>query len=120
MDKKIIVFGATGHLGTHISLHLHKLGYDVVPVGHRKNDNGFFAEHDMVYHSINIENAEEFNSLPQKDVYAVVHFAGMLPAAMKGFDATPYVQSIVQGTLNVLEYTRKCGGGKNCLSSNII
>ncbi len=109
MNRRVVVFGATGKLGAHISLHLYKLGYDVVPVGHRKNDNGFFADYGMTYISLSIEHAEEFNALPQNDVYAVVHFAGVLPAKMKGFDATPYVQSIVQGTLNVLEYTRKVG-----------
>jgi UDP-glucose 4-epimerase len=107
--KKVVVFGATGNLGANISMHLHKIGYDVIPVGHRKNDNGFFAEHGMPYYSVNLENEEEFAQLPQDNIYAVLHFAGMLPAVMKGFSATPYVQSIIQGTLNVLEYTRKVG-----------
>lgn len=109
MNKKVIVFGATGNLGAHISLHLKNLGYDVVAVGHRRNDNGFFADYGMPYYSVNVENAADFDQLPQSDVYAVVHFAGILPAVMEGFNASIYVQSIVQGTLNVLEYTRKCG-----------
>lgn len=107
--KRVVVFGATGNLGANISIHLHKLGYEVIAVGHRKNDNGFFAEHGMTYFSVNIECEEDFNQLPQDGIYAVLHFAGMLPAVMKGFSATPYVQSIIQGTLNVLEYTRKVG-----------
>lgn len=107
--KKIVVFGATGNLGANISIYLHNLGYDVIPVGHRKNDNGFFADYGMPYYSVNVENEEDFKQLPQENVYAVLHFAGMLPAVMKGFSATPYIQSIVQGTLNVLEYTRKIG-----------
>lgn len=109
MKKRVVVFGATGNLGAHISIHLHNIGYDVIAVGHRKNDNGFFAEKGMPYFSVNIENEDEFNQLPQEGVYAVLHFAGMLPAVMEGFSATPYVQSIIQGTLNVLEYTRKVG-----------
>lgn len=107
--KKVVVFGATGNLGANISLHLHKLGYEVIPVGHRKDDNGFFADYGMEYHSVNIEDESDFSQLPQSDIYAVLHFAGMLPAVMQGFSATPYVQSIIQGTLNVLEYTRKVG-----------
>lgn len=107
--KRVIVFGATGNLGAHISVHLHKLGYDVIPVGHRKNDNGFFSEYGMPYYSVNIENEKDFEQLPQENIYAVLHFAGMLPAVMSGFSATPYIQSIIQGTLNVLEYTRKVG-----------
>lgn len=107
--KKVVVFGATGNLGAHISTHLKSIGYNVIAVGHRKNDNNFFADHGMPYYSVNIENSKDFEQLPQDNVYAVVHFAGMLPAVMKGFSATPYIQSIVQGTLNVLEYTRKVG-----------
>lgn len=107
--KKVVVFGATGNLGAHISVHLHQLGYDVIPVGHRKNDNGFFSDYGMTYYSVNIENEKDFEQLPQDNIYAVLHFAGMLPAVMSGFSATPYIQSIIQGTLNVLEYTRKVG-----------
>lgn len=107
MSNKVIVFGATGNLGAHISLHLKNLGYDVIAVGHRKNDNGFFADYGIPYFYVDIEHTEEFGILPQSGVFAVVHFAGVLPAVMKGFNATPYIQSIIQGTLNVLEYTRR-------------
>lgn len=110
--KKIIVFGATGNLGAHISTYLKSIGYDVVAVGHRKNDNGFFAERGIQYFSVDIEKVDDFLQLPQTDVYAVLHFAGMLPAVMKGFSASPYIQSIIQGTLNVLEYTRKIGADR--------
>lgn len=34
-------FGATGNLGAYVALHLKAVGYDVIAVGHRKNDNGF-------------------------------------------------------------------------------
>lgn len=107
--KRIVIFGATGNLGANISLYLHKQGYDVIPVGHRKNDNGFFADYGMTYYSADIEKEEDFDKLPQDNIHAVLHFAGMLPAVMQGFSATPYIQSIIQGTLNVLEYTRKVG-----------
>ena len=107
--RRVVVFGATGNLGANISMHLHKLGYEVVPVGHRKDDNGFFEEHGMPYFSVDIEKEEDFDKLPQKGIYAVLHFAGMLPAVMNGFSATSYIQSVIQGTLNVLEYTRKVG-----------
>ncbi len=110
--KRVIVFGATGNLGAHISLDLKSKGYDVIAVGHRKNDNGFFADYNIPYYSVNIENPVDFNQLPQSDIYAVVHFAGVLPAVMEGFSATPYVSSIIQGTLNVLEYTRKVGADR--------
>lgn len=111
-NKKIVVFGATGNLGAHISLHLKSIGYDVIAVGHRKSDNGFFSDYGIPYYSIKIEDKSEFEILPQENIFAVVHFAGKLPAVMEGFDASVYIQSIIQGTLNVLEYTRKCGADR--------
>lgn len=42
MNKKVVVFGATGNLGAPVSVKLKADGYDVVAVGGRKNDNGFF------------------------------------------------------------------------------
>ena len=107
MNKKIIVFGATGTLGANIATHLTKLGYEVVAVGHRKNDNGFFADYGIPYFSVDISKVDDFEKLPIQDYYAVVHFAGALPASMKGYDATLYISSIIQGTYNVLEFARK-------------
>ncbi|MBO5611035.1 MAG: NAD(P)-dependent oxidoreductase [Prevotella sp.] len=104
-SKRIVVFGATGHLGTHIAIHLKNIGYDVIPVGHRKDDNGFFLDHGMNYISLDISKAEQFERLPKKKIYAIVHFAGALPASMEGYNADLYITSIIQGTKNVLEYT---------------
>ena len=110
--KRVIVFGATGNLGANISVYLHNIGYEVIAVGHRKNDNGFFADHGIKYYSVDIEKESDFKILPVDNIYAVLHFAGMLPAVMEGFSATPYIQSIIQGTLNVLEYTRTVGADR--------
>ncbi|MFA7116556.1 MAG: NAD(P)-dependent oxidoreductase [Bacteroidales bacterium] len=105
--KTVIIFGATGTLGAPITLHLNNLGYNVIAVGHRKNDNGFFADYNIPYYSVDVASPKDFEQLPDHDIYAVLNFAGALPASMKGFDANLYITSIVQGTLNVLEYTRK-------------
>ena len=110
--KRVIVFGATGNLGANISIYLHNIGYEVIAVGHRKNDNGFFADHGIKYYSVDIEKESDFKILPVDNIYAVLHFAGMLPAVMEGFSAAPYIQSIIQGTLNVLEYTRTVGADR--------
>ena len=103
--KKIVVFGATGNLGANICLHL-KDKYEVIAVGHRKNDNGFFADYGMDYYSVDISKKEDFKRLPQNDIFAVLNFAGSLPASMKGYEPELYISSVICGTLNVLEYTR--------------
>lgn len=107
--KNVIVLGATGHLGTNIAVHLNKLGYHVYAVGHRKSDNGFFAKRGMEYISADICRKEDFQKFPQKDIYAVADFAGMLPASMEGYHPEQYISSVVQGTLNVLEYMKETG-----------
>lgn len=106
MDRIILVFGATGHLGTHIAVHLSHLGYHVIAIGKRKNDNGFFASYGIPYYSIDICQKQSFGILPRRGVYAIFHFAGALPASMKGYHPEIYLSSVIDGTMNVLEYAR--------------
>ena len=105
--KTILIFGATGTLGAYISLHFYKLGYKVIAVGHRKNDNGFFADYDIPYYSVDITKEEDFDKLPKDGIDVVAHFAGALPASMEGYNGALYIDSIVKGTYNVLEFIRK-------------
>lgn len=104
--KTILIFGATGTLGAYIALHFNKLGYKVIAVGHRKNDNGFFADYNIPYYSLDIANFEEFDQLPTENIDVVAHFAGALPASMKGYNGSLYIDSIIKGTYNVLEFMR--------------
>ena len=105
--KKILIFGATGTLGAYISLHFQHLGYQVFAVGHRVSDNGFFADYGIPYYSVDITQAEDFRKLPVDNIDVVVHFAGALPASMEGYNASLYIDSIMKGTYNVLEFIRK-------------
>lgn len=105
--KTILIFGATGTLGAYISLHFHKIGYRVIAVGHRKNDNGFFADYGIPYYSVDITKEEDFKKLPSQSIDVVAHFAGALPASMEGYNGALYIDSIVKGTYNVLEFIRK-------------
>jgi len=111
-NKKIIVFGATGTLGAPIALHLSKAGYDIIAVGHRKEDNGFFEDMGIPYFSVDITNYNNFKVLPTDNIYAIVNFAGMLPASMEGYDGNSYLTSIIQGTYNILEYARLAGADR--------
>ena len=105
--KTILVLGATGILGAYITIHFKEKGYKVIAVGHRNNDNGFFADNGIDYYSIDITKKEDFDKLPQGCIDVVADFAGALPASMKGYDAALYIDSIIKGTYNVLEYMRR-------------
>ena len=117
--KKVIVFGATGTVGAYACLHLHALGMQVIAVGHRPSDNGFFQEHGMSYYSVDISRREGFLQLPQESVFAIVQLAAMLPARMKGYCPQEYIDINVTGMLNVLEYAARVGVQRVVYSQSI-
>lgn len=105
---KIVVFGATGGIGAYTLLHLlEQRKYDLVAVGHRKSDNGFFENKGIPYNSVDIADYKTFDCLPKEDVFAVVNLAGVLPAIK--YDPRLFVSSFTMGQLNVLEYMREIG-----------
>lgn len=101
--KTVVVFGATGTIGQYVSTYLNDKGYSVIAVGRRSSDNGFFSDNGIDYHSLDICDSESFEVLPRK-VDSVVHLAGALPSAMEGYHPEQYIQTIMLGTLNVLNY----------------
>ena len=105
---KIIVFGATGGIGAYTIMHLFDTNkYELVAVGHRKNDNGFFESYGIPYYSVDVADYKTFDCLPKSDVAAVVNMAGVLPAIK--YDPRMYISSFTMGQLNVLEYMREVG-----------
>ena len=106
--KKILVIGATGHLGGETVRHLRAEGYDVVAAGHRTSDNGFFRSIGVKYiGGFSLEDSAAYACFPQ-DIDAVVHLAGSMPAHT-GNSVMPFVQSIVLGMANVCEWMLKAG-----------
>jgi len=106
--KRVVVFGATGGVGAYLSLYLADKGYQVLAVGRRDNDNGFFIENGIQYYSADITEQSRLLSLPTDDIYAIIHLAGCLPASMKVYNPQDYIDHNVSGTIKVLEYAVKC------------
>ena len=78
---KVVVLGATGHLGAYTAQRLLDEGHAVTAVGRRVSDNAFFASIGAEYvGGVSLEDPEAFNRLPQGGVDAVVHLAGAMPA----------------------------------------
>ena len=106
--KRIIIFGATGGIGAYTALHLIETKkYDIIAVGHRKNDNDFYEQIGIPYYSIDIANESDFKKLPQEHIDTIVNFAGVLPA--RNYNPRLFINSFTLGTLNVLEYMKKVG-----------
>jgi len=116
--EKVIVFGATGSIGAYVAMHLKNVGYEVHAVGRRRSDNGFFALNGMNYYSCDIKNTDDFLQLPT-DVDCIIHLAGAMPAHMKGYDPYEYVNSVIIGSLNVLEYARRARCKKIIFSQSV-
>jgi UDP-glucose 4-epimerase len=107
--KKILIFGATGHVGSYLTKYalefFDKRGYQVIASGRRETD--FFAKKGIPYYSVDISREGDFAKLPQEDVHAVMLLASQIPAYMDGYHPRDYLDSIIYGTYNVLEYCRR-------------
>lgn len=68
----------------------------------------FFAINGIPYYSVDISNKNDFSKLEAiEQVDIILHLAGVMPAAMKGYEPRKYIDSIVIGTLNVLNFALK-------------
>ena len=114
----VVIFGATGSVGVYSALTLKEAGYEVIALGHRKSDNGFFAEHGIRYYSVDVKNRKSFDVITER-IDTVVHFAGAMPARMKCYNPYEYTDSIITGTLNVLEFMRERHCNKIVFSQSI-
>ena len=107
--KTIVVFGASGDTGRYLVDYYRETGiaegYRVVATGTRPDD-GHFSRIGVEYVQVDITLEADFDRLP-RDVYAVVHLAGLMPARMKGYDPQKYIDVNITGTLNILQYCRR-------------
>lgn len=107
--KKIIIFGAAGNLGMYFIDYLLKnldlKSYEIVASGTKvKYPYEFYKGK---YVQVDITKEEDFKKLPKENVYAIIDFAGVLPAYLKEDDPHKYINVNINGTLNILEYCRK-------------
>ncbi len=111
--KKIIVIGAAGNLGVYFIDYLNTFldfeKYEIIATG-TKNYYPY-SFYSGKYFKLDITKKEDFNNLPLEDVFAVVDFAGILPAYYTG-NPQHYIDVNVTGTLNVLEYCVKANADR--------
>ncbi len=107
--KKVIVFGATGHVGSYLTLYAKNFfnqdEFEVIASGRRETK--VFVEMGVPYYSVDITKEEDFEKLPTDNVYAVILLAGAVPIYMEGYEPKLYLDSIIDGGYNVLEYCRR-------------
>lgn len=121
MKKKIIIFGATGNVGSYVWKYaldfFDKDQYEVIASGRRETD--FFKKQGYPYFSVDLSKPEDFEKLPQENVYAVIYLAAQIPSYMKGYQPEKYIQSNILGAFNVLEYCRKVHADRVLFSTTV-
>lgn len=109
MKKKIIIFGATGNVGSYLFKYATEYfdsgEYEIVASGRRETD--FFSKRGYKYFPVDLTKKEELDKLPSDNVYAVMLLASEIPSYMDNYDASKYIYSIIVGGYNVLEFCRK-------------
>lgn len=109
MKKKIIIFGATGNVGSYLFKYATEFfdstKYEIIASGRRKTD--FFTRRGYQYYSVDLTKQDDLDMLPTDNVYAVMLLASEIPSYMDNYDARKYIDSIIVGGYNVLEYCRK-------------
>lgn len=119
--KKIILFGATGNVGSYVLKYANEYfedkEYEVIASGRRKTD--FFDKMGIKYYSVDISKQEDFEKLPQDNVYAVIYLAAEIPSYMDEYNSFKYVNSNIMGAFNVLEYCRKVKADRVLFSTTV-
>jgi UDP-glucose 4-epimerase len=109
MKKKIIIFGATGNTGSYLLKYaldfFYRDEFEIIASGRR--ETRFFEEMGVEYYAVDITKEEEFAKLPTENVYAVMLLSAQIPSYMSKYEPRKYVDSIIIGGYNVLEYCRK-------------
>ena len=109
MKKKVIIFGATGNVGSYLLKYALEYfnpdQYEIIASGRRETD--FFSKRGIPYYSVDLTKEEDFHKLPTDNVYAVMLLSAQIPSYMETYEPKKYIDSIITGGYNVLEYCRK-------------
>lgn len=119
--KKIVIFGATGNVGSYVWKYACEYfdsdKYEIIASGRRETD--FFEKQGYRYCQVDLSCAEDFDRLPQENVFAVIYLAAQIPSYMAGYQPEKYFQSNIIGAYNVLEYCRKVKSDRILFSTTV-
>lgn len=111
-NKRILVFGAAGFIGTYLIDELLKKKYEVIASDISVIGKNYYRELGIPYILVDITKKEDFGKLPKLSYDAVIHLAATQPANVSAnkYDPKDYINVNVNGTLNILEF---------CINNNV-
>lgn len=106
---RVLVTGATGFIGAYCVDELLKRGDKVIATGRDREGLEYYRHNSVDSHYLDVTNEADFEKIPDIEIDAVIHSAGLVPSNVHESDYDPrkYVSSNTLGTLNVLEFCRK-------------
>lgn len=107
--KNIVIFGAMGDLGKAFLKYIlqqEEMEFKITATTHNRNIDNPSEYPSVNFVNVDISTKKGFELLPTS-VYAVIDFAGMLPAKMDGYNPQKYIDTNITGTLNILDYCQR-------------
>lgn len=126
VEKKILVTGGAGYIGSHTCVELLNEGYNVVVVDNLYNSNEKALERvkqitgkELTFYKADILDREALTDIfeKEKDIEAVVHFAGYKAVGESVEKPIEYYYNNITGTLVLCDVMRK-HGVKNIIFSS--
>ena len=102
-NKKILVTGSSGFIGSHVADVLEEQGYNVVLFDEINSKYKSNSQEEIIGDILNPEDIE--NAIEGCDV--VYHFAAQADIKSSSDDPTKTIQNNIIGTQNILELARK-------------
>jgi len=115
MNKKILVTGGAGFIGSHTCVELLDAGFQVIIIDNLVNSSSKSLQRiqeitgkSLEFHKIDLLNKPAVESVFEKhpDIYAVIHFAGLKAVGESGQIPLEYYHNNVSGTILLLEVMR--------------
>lgn len=108
-SKQVLVFGASGFIGTYLIDELLSQGYRVTATDIGDIGRDYYENKNVRYIKLDITDERAFEVLDKSRYDAVVHLAACQPANVghEQYDARDYISVNVIGTLNILDFCRQ-------------
>lgn len=105
--KKIIIFGVSGNVGAYMAQYFFDKCRDKYEIIGADINGHKTVEQWIKIIRIDINRSEDFEKLPQEDVYAVIDLIGPMPGRMIGYHPEKYVDTNVSGSFRIFQYAVK-------------
>lgn len=114
MNKKILITGAAGFIGSHLTELCVELGYGVKAFDRYNPDNSWgWLEYSVYKNDIDVilGDIRDYDSVynAMKECDTVFHLAALVGIPYSYVSPLAYIRTNIEGTYNILESTRKLG-----------